>query len=74
MNEYYVYILSNPTYTTLYIGVTHDLERRIHEHAKKGVEGFTRRYNVSLLVYYEHTNDVLESNPARETTEGLVSR
>jgi len=53
MNTYYVYILANPYHTVLYIGVTNNLERRVTEH-KAGVhEGFTKKYNVTKLVYYE---------------------
>lgn len=50
---YYVYILANRWNTVTYTGVTNDLVRRVYEHREKLVEGFTRRYNVSKLVYYE---------------------
>ena len=55
MNErdFYVYILSSQRNGTLYIGVTSDLPRRIHEHKEGLVEGFTKKYNVKNLVYYE---------------------
>ena len=43
---------------TLYIGVTNNLQRRIYEHKNKLVEGFTKKYNVHSLMYYEHTTDV----------------
>ena len=55
---YYVYILTNKTNTVLYTGVTSDLKRRIYEHKHKMVEGFTNKYNVNKLVYYEVSNDV----------------
>ena len=55
--EYYVYILTNSS-RTLYIGVTNDLVRRVYQHRQKLVEGFTKKYNVSWLVYYEQTLDV----------------
>ena len=42
----------------MYVGITNDLERRIHEHKKKLVKGFTKKYNVHKLVYYEQTPDV----------------
>ena len=58
MNDYYVYILSNITNTTLYIGVTNDLKRRLYEHQNKLVPGFTEKYNVNKLVYFEKTTDV----------------
>lgn len=55
---YSVYILTNPEETTLYIGVTGNLKKRIWEHKNKVVEGFTKKYNISKLVYYEITEDV----------------
>jgi putative endonuclease len=42
----------------MYIGMTNNLERRLHEHKNKLVDGFTKKYNVNKLVYYEHGNDV----------------
>ncbi len=56
MKQYYVYIMSSAT-RTLYIGVTNDLERRVFEHKNKLVEGFTAKYNITKLVYFEHTSD-----------------
>jgi len=59
MNKTYaVYILTNYNETTFYIGVTGDLQKRIWEHKNKVVEGFTQKYNVDRLVYYEVTKDV----------------
>ncbi len=55
---YAVYILTNYNQTTFYIGVTGDLQKRIREHKNKVVEGFTKKYNVDRLVYYELTNNV----------------
>ena len=60
----YVYILSNRV-RTLYIGVTRDLERRLYEHKCKLVDGFTKKYNVTWLVYYESTDNP-EAAIARE--------
>ena len=51
--QYYLYIITNKTYGTLYIGVTNDLERRIFEHKNKLLEGFTKRYGLDKLVYFE---------------------
>jgi len=62
--QYYVYILTNNS-GTLYTGVTNDLVRRVFEHKNQLVEGFTKRYNLKYLVYYEATNDV-HSAIARE--------
>ena len=54
----YVYILTNKTNKVLYIGVTNDLLRRMYEHKNKLIEGFTKKYNLTKLVYYETTSDV----------------
>ncbi|MDP2729529.1 MAG: GIY-YIG nuclease family protein [Dehalococcoidales bacterium] len=58
-NQYYVYILSNKTHSVLYTGMTNDLKRRVYEHKEKLTEGFTRKYNVDKLVYYEVCEDVV---------------
>jgi len=63
--QYYVYILANKSNKVLYIGMTNDLARRIYEHKNKLVEGFTKKYNLTKLVYYETTTDV-ESAIRRE--------
>ena len=63
-NQYYVYIMSSRR-GTLYTGVTNDLTRRVYEHRHNLSEGFTKRYNVSKLVYYEATADI-RSAIARE--------
>jgi len=63
--QYYVYIMANKGDTVFYTGVTGDLERRVHEHKEKLNEGFTKKYNVTKLVYYEVTDNV-ESAIMRE--------
>ena len=55
--EYYVYIMTNKS-RTLYTGVTNNLMRRVYEHKNKLVAGFTSKYNIQFLVYYEMTTDV----------------
>ena len=56
---YYVYILTNPSYTVLYTGVTKDLIKRIYEHKNHlDPKGFTAKYNATKLVYYEVTTDI----------------
>lgn len=57
MKQYYVYIMSSKT-GTLYTGITNDLQRRVYEHKHKLIAGFTSRYDVNRLVYFEMTNDV----------------
>lgn len=64
MNLYYVYIMTSYR-GTLYTGITNDLTRRVYEHRHKLVEGFTSKYNVTKLAYYEATTDV-QSAIARE--------
>jgi len=59
MNKgYYVYILANKRNGTLYTGITNDLKRRILEHKNNIIEGFTKKYKVHALVYYEETNNI----------------
>lgn len=55
---YYVYLLTNWNNKVIYVGITNDLERRIYEHKEKLVKGFTDKYNVNKLVYYEQTPDI----------------
>ncbi len=55
---YYVYLLASGTYGTLYLGVTNDVVRRVHEHKCKAVAGFTKRYSVDRLVWFEIYDDV----------------
>ena len=50
---YYVYILTNAHHNMLYTGVTNDLERRSYEHKQKKIKGFTQKYNVDKLIYFE---------------------
>ena len=56
--SYYVYMMSNWNNKVLYVGVTNNLERRVYEHKNKISSGFTAKYNVNKLVYFEETNDV----------------
>ena len=57
VKQYYVYIMASKS-KTLYTGVTDDLVRRVYEHKNKLIKGFTEKYNITRLVYYEVTNDV----------------
>jgi putative endonuclease len=57
-HHYYIYLLTNKSDKVMYIGVTNNLERRVYEHKMKMVPGFTGKYNVNKLVYFEETSDV----------------
>lgn len=57
----YVYLLANKTNTVIYTGVTSDLQKRVYEHREKVVEGFTKKYNVNKLVYYEIFDNIEEA-------------
>jgi putative endonuclease len=60
-NRYCVYVMTNWNNRVMYVGVTNDLERRLYEHKNKLVKGFTEKYNVNKLVYFEETGDVLSA-------------
>jgi putative endonuclease len=58
MKTYYVYILASKRNGTLYTGITNDLARRVYEHKSGLIKGFTKKYSVNKLVYFESTNNV----------------
>lgn len=74
MLNYYVYILTNKTNSVLYVGVTNNLERRLFEHKNKLVEGFTKKYNVNKLVYYEATTDINVALNREKAIKNLLRR
>jgi putative endonuclease len=57
MSQYFTYILASRS-RVLYVGITNDLQRRVYQHKNKLIPGFTCKYNVNRLVYFETTNDV----------------
>ncbi len=67
---YYVYILSNNAGSVLYTGVTSDLQARVHQHREHLIAGFTRRYNVTRLVYYEDCDDVMGAIEREKAIKG----
>ena len=67
---YYVYILTNQAATVLYTGVSNDLQRRVYEHRQKLADGFTTRYSVSRLVYYEIFQDVIDAITREKQIKG----
>lgn len=58
MKDYYVYMMASKKNGTLYTGMTNNLIRRVYDHKNVLMEGFTKKYGVKLLVWYEHTNEV----------------
>jgi putative endonuclease len=56
--HYYIYIMTNKRNTVLYTGVTNNLIRRVYEHKQKLVDGFTKKYNITKLVYYEMFDNI----------------
>jgi putative endonuclease len=73
MNQYYVYILTNRS-KTLYTGVTNNLKRRIYEHKNKIIKGFTAKYNIDKLVYYEVYNDITQAIQREKQIKGWVRK
>jgi len=61
MKQYFVYILASKRNGTLYIGLTNDLLRRIHEHKNDLIEGFTKKYGIHMLVYYEIYGNIYDA-------------
>lgn len=71
MKQFYVYIMANRS-RTLYTGVTNDLQRRVFEHKHKLIPGFTQKYNITNLVYYEATGDVREAIAREKQIKGWL--
>jgi len=68
--NYYVYIATNKTNTVLYTGVSNDLIRRMYQHKEKLVDGFTKKYNIIKLVYYEEFDDVISAIEREKQLKG----
>ena len=69
MKEYFVYIMTNRS-GTLYIGITSDLKKRVWEHANKLIKGFTSKYNIDKLIYFEVFQDPNEAIKREKTLKG----
>ena len=69
---YYVYILTNISNEVMYIGVTNNLQRRLYEHKNNLLDGFTKKYRVHKLVYYEMHKDVREAISREKKLKGLL--
>jgi putative endonuclease len=71
MKRFHVYIMTNVARGTLYIGVTSDLARRVEQHKSKQVESFTRRYNLTMLVYSEQADRAIDAITREKQIKGL---
>ena len=71
MRQFYVYIMTNRS-RILYVGVTNDLQRRVFEDKHKLIPGFTQKYNITQLVYFEVTNDVREAIMREKQIKGWL--
>jgi len=71
MNEYYVYIMANQS-GTLYTGVTNNLLRRVYEHKQKLIDGFTKKYNITRLVYFDSTDDITAAIAREKQIKGML--
>ncbi len=71
--QYYVYIMTNKS-RTLYTGVTSNLIRRVYEHKNKLIDGFTKKYNITKLIYYELTNEVTSAIAREKQIKGWLRK
>ena len=74
MRKYYVYILTNKNNKVIYTGITNDIKRRIYEHKNKLVKGFSSKYNLRKLVYFEDTNDVNSAITREKQIKGWLRK
>lgn len=73
MNAYYVYIMSSKS-RTLHIGIANNLKRKVAEHQGKFVQGFSEKYNMTQLVYFEDTGDVAAAIAREKQIKGMSSQ
>lgn len=73
MKQYYVYIMANRS-RMLYTGVTNDLRRRVYVHRHKWIEGYTSKYNIKILVYYEATSDIRAAIAREKEIKGWLRK
>jgi len=71
MKQFHVYIMTNAHRGTLYVGMTNDIARRVDEHRSKSTGSFTRRYNLTILVYAEPAGDALSAIRREKQIKGL---
>ena len=70
--NFYVYILTTENNKVMYIGVTNNLERRLAEHKSRTIPGFTQKYNVHKLVYYEYFDDIKAAIAREKQLKGWI--
>ena len=68
--QYYIYIMTNKRHTVLYTGVTNNLTRRVTEHQEKAKPGFTSKYNITKLVYFEICEDIYQAITREKQIKG----
>ena len=71
MKEYFVYMMANKS-GMLYTGVTNDLERRVYEHKSQLIDGFTKKYNITRLVYFDSTDDITAAIAREKQIKGML--
>lgn len=71
--QYYVYIMTNKS-KTLYVGITNNIEKRVYEHKNKFVPGFTKKYNITRLIYFETFADVYSAIAREKTIKGWLRK
>jgi len=69
--QYYVYIMTNKS-GTLYVGVINNIKKRVYEHKNKLVEGFTKKYNINKLLYFETFGDIYSAITREKTIKGWL--
>lgn len=74
MKQYYAYILTNKINSVLYTGITDNLVKRVYQHKNKLVEGFTKKYNVNKLVYFEIFNDPFNAIKREKAIKNLLRK
>ena len=71
-HHYFVYIMTNKHNTVLYTGVTNNLERRVYEHKHKSIPGFTSKYNITRLAYFEETDNISQAIAREKQIKGWL--
>ncbi len=72
-NQYHFYIMTNKS-GTLYTGITNDIKKRVYEHKNKLIPGFTKKYNISRLIYFETFSDVYSAISREKTIKGWLRK